>query len=1488
MPVLRIGLINIRGLLSSRTDPSRPAPGGPTYRSAVWLAGLAELHGLDVLVVTETHTRHDRDHRQAMDHLSSTAQSLQGTGWECLSDAPARLTERGGTSGGVVLLARSGLCSQGLLRVVQRQPLQQPDAQVAARIDDAAASGNVTTAHLAWGGHYLHLTGVYMPQQDGAQNELLDGVLGPLRAAAVAAHAQSIFAGDWNFVADYTLDRDQRSRRRPATGGDAQAARLAAACPGLSDAFRRLHPRRKEWTYFQVREEQAPQPGQPPTKKLAASRLDRFYVSDGLLPYVTACGVADRCTVSDHRLVVLRLQARLPSSQGKGLRRMRAHYLRHDELRERVNCFLAAQLDAMPSDPDDPAVAQWWLAFKPRWCGEIAAANAEARARLLDALAGSEAARHARDQAAEALETQQEALAGFAQAQSEWRRARLRKARDAEMGRRRDWLHTREQPNPLITKLVRPPAAKSAIAALRCPRTHALLHAPSALPRVMVEHWADISSAPSPDPAARREVLDALVAHSKRMDPAVAQRAGAAAVCEEEVCSALRRLPPGSASGEDGIPVDLYRGHAEHIAPLLSRLFTAIGTQQAAPPEFLLGAITFIHKKGPVDDPANYRPITLLNADYRILARALATRAGAALDDVISRAQCAFLPERRIGEAVWLLRMIPYWLRAHSGSGLLVFLDFAKAYDTVDRDFLFAAMEAMGAGDGLVGWARTLLTDTRAFALVNGHRSEAVAFTAGVRQGCPLSPLLYLFVAEALLAWLTECGFGIELDGVKVVAGQYADDCSALLRSLSDLRPFEAAMGVFARATGQHVNPSKTQVMKVGWPDFDVRDPATLPYKLAVRVTNLGVSFSNDCSSVPDRAAATAFWQERLAAVWERYEKLRRMPLSAFGRAFAATGYGLGRLLFHMEFAGLPPSAMLAKLTAATARLVDESPGDAGRRRASGEHRRLTGVASVLQPGHPSLGGLGLLPLLRHIRARHLWWAVTFVRDAALAEDRPPWVDVTRAVLARTMPHASPLSLLRPVLPPPGWVDYAADEYWPRNVAVSALRRVPPLRDLAEAVLESGIVARRQPDAAALPLSLARDAPIFGNPLLDVGAGGFTDAKFGDVACEVGPATVQQLWQQMQSPPSPPLPIGPPDRRYRRFEEAQAAYPGRLPRLGAVLPAGWLAQCAAETRSPAAVMEARRQAEAAVLDRCQLDPARDAEHNTSFPLSSVPPVRVLTAMQADMSAVQRARCVRAFLAEACAPRGYTPEQFRRTQAAIWKGVRWELEHLETFWRLPLNGIGIYGMARFRNGAPPLQCWCHAGEAGRLHSFWHCPVAASVVATVQAGVDARFPSTYVSRCSLWLAEPPHVPGRFGIHAGAWHVVALAALEAMERGRRWLTRLCLEAGLSSGAGGRASRAQLQRACVEAVEEFWVLLADFAQLHRTAPRGWGAGALPAASAQAAAHPFFHVLPAAAEGDKPRLALTPRPLAAAATTVVAATLSDWDPGPPAGAGEG
>jgi hypothetical protein len=270
--------------------------------------------------------------------------------------------------------------------------------------------------------------------------------------------------------------------------------------------------------------------------------------------------------------------------------------------------------------------------------------------------------------------------------------------------------------------------------------------------------------------------------NSPRLLESQAITLGAETIAMAEVKAALKTMRPGTSPGLDRIPLAIYRKLGEAIWPLLARVFTAIGEVKQKPAGFLEGAISMLHKKGERVVAGNYRPITLLNTDYRLLAKILALRLQPCLTQVIHPAQTAFIRGRRRGEPVLLLQALAAWLPQQSPpqTAVAMLCDFAKAFDTVDRSFLFAVMERLGMGTGFLSWVHTLLSHTRACAVVNGFRSPSEPFYAGVRQGCPLSPLLYLFIGQALIKWWEAQGWGI--DGPprcpRLVGAQYADDAT--------------------------------------------------------------------------------------------------------------------------------------------------------------------------------------------------------------------------------------------------------------------------------------------------------------------------------------------------------------------------------------------------------------------------------------------------------------------------------------------------------------------------------------------------------------------------------------------------------------------------------------------------------------------------------------------------------------------------------------
>ncbi|KAG1674738.1 hypothetical protein FOA52_013574 [Chlamydomonas sp. UWO 241] len=343
---------------------------------------------------------------------------------------------------------------------------------------------------------------------------------------------------------------------------------------------------------------------------------------------------------------------------------------------------------------------------------------------------------------------------------------------------------------------------------------------------IMADAVAAVSRPPPPSPADREAVLGAVRAHSPRVPQAVADAAGALVVTPAEVRAAATHSKPGTAPGPDGIPVDVWRKLGEPAFELLAAVFTAVGATGGTPPGFLDGVVASIYKAKNAADAANYRPLTMLGSDYRILAKVLATRWTPLLSAMVGPEQTAFLAGRRISDNICLTQMLPGLLAANAAEGVgptgaaLALLDFRKAYDTIDRGFLIAVMEAVGVGDGVLAWTRTILTHTYTSAEVNGFISAPREYAAGVRQGCPAAPALFLFLGHALACFLRTCpAVGVEVvPGCRVTCPQYADDCMPLLRSCApaDVAALVETMSVFGRATGLVLNLGKCGILPLG------------------------------------------------------------------------------------------------------------------------------------------------------------------------------------------------------------------------------------------------------------------------------------------------------------------------------------------------------------------------------------------------------------------------------------------------------------------------------------------------------------------------------------------------------------------------------------------------------------------------------------------------------------------------------------------------
>ena len=255
----------------------------------------------------------------------------------------------------------------------------------------------------------------------------------------------------------------------------------------------------------------------------------------------------------------------------------------------------------------------------------------------------------------------------------------------------------------------------------------------------------------------------------------------------EETIQAIRSIGPGKSAGPDGLPAEVYKAHEKIAAPILTTLYNLALDKGTRAYTMREGDIILLYKKGDARDPRNYRPITLLQSDYKRLAKLLTNRLGKVIGKLTSENQLGFVPRRLISEATHLLQLTRAYLDETGEPGLLLALDWEKAFDRVSWEFYHLALKLLNFGPDFQALAKSLTSeDARPIRTIktNGGRSYPFTVGSGMPQGCPLSPLTFLLTTEALTRAINkdEDIEGVDLNGYNLKISQFADDTALIAR----------------------------------------------------------------------------------------------------------------------------------------------------------------------------------------------------------------------------------------------------------------------------------------------------------------------------------------------------------------------------------------------------------------------------------------------------------------------------------------------------------------------------------------------------------------------------------------------------------------------------------------------------------------------------------------------------------------------------------
>uniref|UniRef100_K7EZ57 Reverse transcriptase domain-containing protein n=1 Tax=Pelodiscus sinensis TaxID=13735 RepID=K7EZ57_PELSI len=222
---------------------------------------------------------------------------------------------------------------------------------------------------------------------------------------------------------------------------------------------------------------------------------------------------------------------------------------------------------------------------------------------------------------------------------------------------------------------------------------------------------------------------------------------------KEEIISAIKKLKNNKTPGKDNLNAELFKIDPEIAAGILEPLFRTVCTEACIPEDWTKGVIIKIPKKGAHSDCNNWRGITLLSIPSKILAKISIGRISTAVNEMLRKEQAGFRKGRRCIEQIFALRNIIEQSAEWQRQLYVNFVDFEKAFDSVDRDRLWQILRAYGIPYYMVKLIRSFYKN---YSCCVGGSDIWFEVKTGVRQGCVMSPLLFNLVIDWVMRRMTE------------------------------------------------------------------------------------------------------------------------------------------------------------------------------------------------------------------------------------------------------------------------------------------------------------------------------------------------------------------------------------------------------------------------------------------------------------------------------------------------------------------------------------------------------------------------------------------------------------------------------------------------------------------------------------------------------------------------------------------------------------
>ena len=231
----------------------------------------------------------------------------------------------------------------------------------------------------------------------------------------------------------------------------------------------------------------------------------------------------------------------------------------------------------------------------------------------------------------------------------------------------------------------------------------------------------------------------------------------------EEVTAAIKAMKSGKAPGADGVTAEMLKADVNVTAPIVTEIFKQIWEEGQIPEAWKTGLIFKLPKKGDLGDCNNWRGITLLSLTSKVFSRIVLSRLTAVLEKDLRPQQAGFRPGRSCSDHIFTLRQILEQSKEWNTPLYIIFIDLEKAFDSIHQESLWKILRHYGVPSKLVQVVAMLYSDFKSQVICDSELTEAFNVSTGVKQGCILSPFLFILAMD----WIMKNSTDGERRGIK-------------------------------------------------------------------------------------------------------------------------------------------------------------------------------------------------------------------------------------------------------------------------------------------------------------------------------------------------------------------------------------------------------------------------------------------------------------------------------------------------------------------------------------------------------------------------------------------------------------------------------------------------------------------------------------------------------------------------------------------------